>query len=157
MDEFDLVCFQYTQCLRCLDIDQCTHGVYKGYNEKNEFCNASEYGCENNLCKCQKKLIQGTWYIILFNFMPHLGLILMTSLAVGRSESPASRPPGQFVIPYKDMMNLSWSGVQLTRSLSANGGFERSENCLISDKPDQGNQCCGDYPSRYPFRLLELV
>ena len=84
MDEFDLVCFQYTQCLRCLDIDQCTHGVYKGYNEKNEFCNASEYGCENNLCKCQKKLIQGTWYIILFNFMPHLGLILMTSLVVGR-------------------------------------------------------------------------
>ena len=73
MDEFDLVCFQYTQCLRCLDIDQCTHGVYKGYNEKNEFCNASEYGCENNLCKCQKKLIQGTWYILLFNFMPHLG------------------------------------------------------------------------------------
>jgi hypothetical protein len=108
MDEFDLVCFQYTQCLRCLDIDQCTHGVYKGYNEKNEFCKASEYGCENNLCKCQKKLIQ-------------------------------------------DMMNLSWSGVQLTRSLSAKGGFERSENCQISDKPDQGNQCCGDYPSRYPF------
>merc|ERR1711920_294637 len=35
-----------------------THGIYKGYNEKNEFCNGSEYSCENNLCKCQKKLIQ---------------------------------------------------------------------------------------------------
>ena len=100
-------------------------------------------------------------YYILFNFMPHLGLINnMASLAVRRivrqSDWP-SRSPGPIVIPCKDMMNLSWSGVQLTRSLSANGGFERSENCLISDKPDQGNQCCGDYPSRYPFRLLELV
>jgi len=108
MDEFDLVCFQYTQCLRCLDIDQCTHGIYKGYNEKNEFCNGSEYDCENNLCKCQKKLIQ-------------------------------------------DMMNLSWSGVHPTRSYTTQSGFDRSENCMIADKPDLGNQCCGEYPSRYPF------
>ena len=69
MDEFDLVCFQYTQCLRCLDIDQCTHGIYKGYNEKNEFCNGSEYDCENNLCKCQKKLIQGLFYKAWFSFI----------------------------------------------------------------------------------------
>jgi len=109
MDEFDLVCFQYTQCLRCLDIDQCTHGIYKGYNEKNEFCNGSEYSCENNLCKCQKKLIQ-------------------------------------------DMMNLSWSGVHPTRSYSAQSEFDRSENCMVADKPELGNQCCGEYPSRYPFR-----
>lgn len=108
MDEFDLICFQYTQCLRCLDIDQCTHGVYKGFSDKNEFCSSSEYGCENNLCKCQKKLVQ-------------------------------------------DMMNLSWSGVHLTRAYVVGNGFDRSENCVMHDNPDHGNQCCGEYPSRYPF------
>ena len=93
--------------------------------------------------------------VILFNFMPHLG----PHWPSDRPESSGivRQSSARFVIPCKDMMNLSWSGVQLTRSLSANGGFERSENCLISDKPDQGNQCCGGYPSRYPFRLLELV
>ena len=78
MDEFDMICFQYTQCLRCLDIDQCTHCVYKGYSDKNEFCNTSEYGCENNLCKCQKKLIQGTLLTNLFG--KHAFILTMTFL-----------------------------------------------------------------------------
>ena len=52
------------------------------------------------------------------------------------------------------MMNLSWSGVHLTRAYAVGNGFDRSENCVIHDNPDHGNDCCGEYPSRYPFRYV---
>jgi len=59
MDEYDLVCFQYSQCLRCLELDDCRNDTYTGYDGTNEFCDTGEAECDNSLCKCQKKLIQG--------------------------------------------------------------------------------------------------
>merc|ERR1712130_18613 len=107
MDEHDLVCFQYTQCIRCLEIDGCPGRDYAGYDETNEFCDNSQDDCGNMLCKCQKKLIQ-------------------------------------------DLMNLNWSGVDLSPNLHQQ--FDHSAQCLEDYRDGRdAESCCGTYPSRYPF------
>jgi len=107
MDEHDLVCFQYTQCIRCLEIDGCPGRDYAGYDATNEFCDKSQDDCGNMLCKCQKKLIQ-------------------------------------------DLMNLNWSGVDLSPNLYQQ--FDHSAECLEDYRDGRdGESCCGTYPSRYPF------
>merc|ERR1712050_456666 len=43
MDEYDLVCFQYSQCLKCLDVDGCRNDTYIGFDRSNEFCERNDY------------------------------------------------------------------------------------------------------------------
>ena len=48
-------------------------------------------------------------------------------------------------------MNLNWSGVNLEFAYSDK--FVHSAHCLPDEdkKSKSSSECCGDYPSRYPF------